>query len=187
MKILTLLLFILFAVGCNLNKSNKQSENGIKDTNNNKVRQHAESLLAGENGSSLESGLLQAQMFDSINSPIDSTRAYYLHVAKFLMKRGDALFSGQLGLNLITFIKDRPREFIESFSKSGDNEIRNLGTNIGAYIANYVPTTEEETNNIEEILSKNIQVNIPIEANFKRKIMPIILETAKALNHRNRK
>ena len=145
-----------------------------------KVRQYAEYLLAG-NISTLETVHLEFNIYDSINSSIDTVRFYYLNVSKFLLKRGDAYLRKSLGKNLITYLNRYPKEFIKIFSHSDDFDIRNVGETIGAYIANYETDRKKEINSITTILLSNSEINF--EKEFSKEITSIINSTALSLNH----
>jgi len=183
MKLITIIFPLLLITACNVENSTSEDVSVGKTSNSvDEVRQHAEALLAGGEFS-LEVALIQHQMYDSINSPIDTTRVYYLNVAKFLIKKGDALLNKHLGNNLIIFLNARPKEFIESFYKTDNNHIYEVGTTMGAYIANYVPDKEQAVLKIKEGFAKNIQKGNIEQINLENQIMKAVRQTIKTLGH----
>lgn len=167
----------LLICGCGSNNSVAKKENNKLDA----VRVFAEKKMA-EQSFTLEDAILEGQLFDSINSSVDTTRYYYLNVSKFLLKRGDALLAKGLGQNLVTLINIRPREFIQAFSNYNDLEITDLSTCIGAYIANYSPDKIKEFNNISINLSGKVEMSNPTEVGFLNKLLPQIKSTISVLN-----
>jgi len=180
-KYLKFIILILLANSCNT-KGTSTGDDNLEVTKNqtDEVRQYAEYLLAG-NTSTLKTLYLQSNIYDSINSPIDTTRFYYLKVSIFLLKRGDAYASKPLGKNLITYLKSNPKEFIKIISHSEVLDIRNVGETIGAYIANYEPERKKEISNISMILLNNSESEN--EKALSKEIISIINSTVFALSN----
>lgn len=140
MKTLNTISLLLILTGCNSTTTSVATDNALNTSGPEErvdtVRQFAKFLLAG-NSTTLETFQLKKRIFDSIISPIDTTRTYYLNTSIQLLKKGDAVMDTDFGSNLIVLLNERPREFIETFSKHDAQVGRDIGTTIGAFIANH--------------------------------------------------
>ncbi len=110
-----------------------KSKSPIETIKSDPVRQFAEFVLQGGVPRGIEEGLLETQIFDSINSPIDSTRDYYFKVSLCLIEQGTASLNPGMAKNVHTLINKNP-EYIFSFLKNYDE---NLVVDVGVCLGNY--------------------------------------------------
>lgn len=185
MKTLITISLLIFAA-CNSATNSGTSQNAPNtlegDERVDTVREFAKFLLAG-NSTTLETFQLKKRIFDSILSPIDTTRTYYLSTSILLLKKGDAVIDSDFGSNLILLLKERPREFIETFVKQDAQVARDIGLTIGTFIVNHSKNKAKNAEMVAELLLKNINQSSVTEATWAKTMIQEMRHAVETLSH----
>ena len=85
----------------------------------------------------IEEGLLERQIFDSINSPIDSTRDFYFKVSLFLIEHSTASLNPSMAKNMHTLINKNPQYIFSSLKNYDEKLVVDVGVCLGNYYQFY--------------------------------------------------
>jgi len=136
-----------------------------------KVRQLSEELLAGKQWS-IESAIMQNKIFDSINSPVATSRNYYIGVSMFLLKRGDAIFSPVLSKNICKLLFTNPDDFIPKMKGYNDQLIIDLGITLNYYLSK----KEVKEKGVAASVRRVFLVNLNGEDSLTKKKIQLVLK-----------